>query len=213
MLGVLGKRLTIGDNGINPVLGFHEVQVVSMGLVAGDNEVTMWLHSLRRDATEEFLSHVNYGKRDYLLIDMPPGTSSDCLNVLQCLPGIDRAVVVTVPTEVSQKVARKAVLLCKKARVPVLGVLENMSGYVCAGCGLEANILQKGGGEKLARDLQVPFLGRTPLDANFSEDMDRKHLLSRTFSRQRRVEGCRLYNGTNIGRIGAMTTRRPIDVG
>ena len=162
MLGVLGKRLTIGDNGINPVLGFHEVQVVSMGLVDGDNEVTMWLHSLRRDATEEFL-----------LIDMPPGTSSDCLNVLQCLPDIDGAVVVTVPTEVSQKVARKAVLLCKKARVPVLGVVENMSGYVCAGCGLEANILQKGGGEKLARDLQGPFQGRIPLDANFSEDMDR----------------------------------------
>lgn len=173
MLGAEGKRLTIDDEGINPVLGFHGIQVVSMGLVAREDEVVTWLHGLRRNATEEFLSHVKYGERDYLLIDMPPGTSSDCLNVLQCLPDIDGAVVVTVPTEVSQKVARKAALLCRKAGLRVLGVIENMSGHVCPGCGLEVNILQKGGGETLARELGIPFLGGIPLDARLSEGMDR----------------------------------------
>lgn len=174
MLGVLGDTMQAGDKGIIPVVSRQGIKVVSTGLLPEENDMVItWLHALRRNATEEFLGHTDYGDVDYLLIDMPPGTSSDCVNVLQCLPDLSGAVVVTVPTQVSQGVAKKAILLCRKAGVPVLGVVENMSGYVCPHCGREVQPLLSGGGEALAAEMGVPFWGRIPIDARLGESMDR----------------------------------------
>jgi ATP-binding protein involved in chromosome partitioning len=167
MLGV-SSRLLMGDNGIKPAEAILGIQVVSTGLILEADEVLTWYHDMRRNATEEFLSHVEYGERDYLLVDMPPGTSSDAANLLQYIPDLAGAVVVTVPSEVSQGVARKASLLCRKAGCEVFGIVENMSGFVCPHCSNEVYILQKGGGEALAEELGVPFLGRIPLDPKLS---------------------------------------------
>lgn len=172
MFGVLGKKLSLSDQGIVPVEGYLGVQIVSMGNILGSDEVLTWFHDMRRGATEEFLSHVAYGKRDYLLIDLPPGTSSDTINMMQYIPDLDGAVIVTIPSEVSQNVAKKATLLCFKAKVKVFGVIENMSGFVCPHCGAEVDILRKGGGEKLAEELKLPFLGRIPLDPRLSISSD-----------------------------------------
>lgn len=173
MLGMEGKRLTIDDEGIIPVEGPYGIQVISMGLVTKSEEVLTWYHVMRRGATEEFLSHVAYGERDYLLIDLPPGTSSDSMNIMQYIPDLDGAVLVTIPSSVSQNVAKKAGLLCKKAKVKVFGIIENMSGYVCPHCGKRSNVLSSGGGAKLAKELDVPFLGRIPLDARLSSLTDK----------------------------------------
>ena len=172
MLGLTGKRPKMGPHGIEPVVGIHGIKVVSMGSILRDDEVLTWFHDMRRNATEEFLAHVNYGENDYLFIDLPPGTSSDSVNTMQYIPDLSGAVVVTIPSEVSQNVAKKATILCKKAGVHLFGIIENMSGFVCPTCGDRVDILRKGGGEKLAGEMGIPFLGRIPLDPRLSECSD-----------------------------------------
>ncbi len=172
MLGIIGKRMTLSEDGIIPVEGMLGIQVVSTGSILRDEEILTWFHEMRRNATEEFISHVAYGERDYLIIDLPPGTSSDSVNMMQYIPDLDGAVIVTIPSDVSQNVAKKATLLCFKAGVKVIGVIENMSGFCCPKCGETVNILQSGGGERLAKELNIPFLGRIPLDPNFSASGD-----------------------------------------
>ena len=172
MLGVLGKKLVIGSKGIIPVEADYGIQVISTGSILKDDAVLTWFHQMRRNATEEFLAHVDYGKRDYLIIDLPPGTSSDSVNIMTFIPNIAGAIVVTIPPIVSQIVARRATRLCQKANIKVFGIVENMSGFVCPNCGNVEDIMQTGGGEQLAKDTNVPFLGKIPLDPKLSESSD-----------------------------------------
>jgi len=173
LLGMTGKRLTLSEKGIVPATGPLGITVVSMGLIMGGDEVLTWFHDMRRSATEEFLAHVDWGQRDILLVDLPPGTSSDAVNLLQYIPDLAGVVVVTVPTDVSQGVARKTILLAAKAGTRIFGVVENMSGYVCPKCGEVSYVFLKGGGERIAEELGVPFLGAIPLDQKISEASDR----------------------------------------
>ena len=172
MFGVMDKKLRIGPKGIIPVKAINGIGVISMGFVQEGDEVITMFHEMRRGTTEEFLAHVDYGELDYLVIDLPPGTSSDSVNLLQYIPDLDGVVVVTVPPRVSQLAARKATLLAKKAGANVLGIVENMSGYICPSCGEEFDVMLSGGGEKLAKDTGVPFLGRIPLHPELSEACD-----------------------------------------
>jgi ATP-binding protein involved in chromosome partitioning len=168
MLGMEGKKLGMTEHGIEPAVGVLDIQGITMGCVLEEDEVLTWFHDLRRNATEEFLCHVNYGERDYLLTDIPAGTSSDTVNILQYIPEADGVVVVTIPSDVSQGVAHKAIVVCQKANLPILGVVENMSGFVCPTCGEQSEPYQTGGGEKLAKDMGVEFLGKIPLDKKIS---------------------------------------------
>ena len=172
MMGVEGSKLKIGNSGVIPVDGPLGIQVISMANVVKKDQVVTWYTDLRRGATEEFLSHVDYGERDFLVIDLPPGTSADSVNTMEFIPDLDGSVVVTVPSEVSQGIALKALLLCKQANVKVLGVIENMSGHVCRFCGHKNDILASGGGESLASQAGVPFLGKIPLDSSLSKTAD-----------------------------------------
>ncbi len=173
MFGIQGvKRLKYGPKGIIPAtdnLGLG-IGVVSMSLIYPDEVITMF-HELRRATTEEFLADVDYGELDYLLIDLPPGTSSDACNLLQYIPDLDGTVTVTIPPAVSQLGARRATLLSAKAGSRVLGIIENMSGYICE-CGGNFDYLGSGGGEELAKELLVPFLGRLPLHPEASQSSD-----------------------------------------
>jgi ATP-binding protein involved in chromosome partitioning len=174
MLGIQGKKtLKYGANGIIPAkddlgLGMH---IVSMSLIYPNEVITMF-HEMRRGTTEEFLANTDYGERDYLVVDLPPGTSSDAVNLLQYIPDLDGTVTVTVPPKVSQLAARRATILSAKAGSKVLGIVENMSGYICGTCGNESDYMIKGGGEALAAELGVPFLGRIPLHPEVSQASD-----------------------------------------
>ncbi|MBI4319457.1 MAG: P-loop NTPase [Chloroflexi bacterium] len=172
MLGVKGQKITVGRDGIIPVESPFGVRVISTGLIIEDAEVITWYHDMRRGATEEFCAHVAYGELDYLIVDLPPGTGSDSINMMQYIPDLSGSLVVTIASEVSQATARRATILCRKANIPVLGVVENMSGFVCPGCGHDINVLQFGGGEKLAGEMDIPFLGRLPLEFVVSEGAD-----------------------------------------
>jgi len=172
MFGLEGKRLSVSDAGIEPVTAILGIQVISMGLVLEEDEVLTWFHDLRRNALEEFLCGVNYGERDYLITDLPAGTSSDTQNILQFVPEADGAVVITIPTDVSQGVAHKAVVACQKANIRVLGIVENMAGLICPYCGKYSEPYLRGGADKLAQTLGLPILGRIPLDREISRCSD-----------------------------------------
>jgi len=172
MLGVEGKGLGWSEEGFIPVESPLGIQVVSMGCILDEDEVVTWFHDMKRSATEELLTQVIYGERDYLIIDVPAGTSSDTVNVIQYIPDIDGATVVTVPSEVSQAVAYKAIMLLKEAKIPVLGIFENMGTFTCPGCGEKISLIQGEGGKELARKTGVPFLGSIPTDSRVAECAD-----------------------------------------
>lgn len=172
MLGVMEKRMQIGENGLIPVEGPLGIQVVAMANLKEAGDAVVWFHEMRRNASEEFICHTDYGTRDILVVDLPPGTSSDNVSVVQLIPDADGYVVVTAASKVSQATARKAVIFGKKAGKRILGVIENMSGYICEHCGMEDDMLPLGGGYDLAKEEDVPFLGRIPLDPNLARSCD-----------------------------------------
>ncbi|MDT3699770.1 MAG: ATP-binding protein [Thermincola sp.] len=172
MLGVEGKKLKTGENGFIPVVGAGGVKVVSMGLILSQDEIIIWFHDSKRAATEEFLTNVDFGELDYLIFDIPAGTSSETVNVMKLIPDMDGSIVITVPSEVSQNVAKRAILVSQQAGVPVLGVIENMGSFTCPDCGEVVGILQSGGGQKLASDMGMEYWGSIPMDLEVSSSLD-----------------------------------------
>jgi len=176
MLGMEDEKLKVGPIGAFPALGPLGVKVVSMAFVLAGKEVpVVWRGPLKMRAIEQFLSEIVWGELDFLLIDLPPGTGDEPLSVLKLLPEMDGVVIVTIPSEVSQNVVGKAITFSRQLKVPVIGVVENMSGFVCPECGKETHIFKKGGGEKVAQEYSVPFLGSIPLDPRVCEASDLGH--------------------------------------
>jgi ATP-binding protein involved in chromosome partitioning len=123
-------------------------------------------------AIQQFLSDITWGELDFLFVDLPPGTGDEPLSIMQLIPDMDGVVIVTIPSEVSQIVVKKAVTFARQLGVPVIGIVENMSGFVCPKCGAEVNIFKIGGGRKIAEDLGVQFLGSIPIDPEICIDSD-----------------------------------------
>ena len=173
MLGVEGARPVAGPPGIFPVKGPLDIQVVSVNFFLPDGDApVIWRGPLKMGAIRQFLTDIVWGKLDYLLVDLPPGTGDEPLSIMQLIPDFDGVAVVTAPSEVSQLVVRKAINMAKKMNSPVLGVIENMSEFVCPHCGERVNIFGCGGGEQVASKMQVPFLGSLPIDPIVCQDCD-----------------------------------------
>ncbi len=174
ILGIHGQRLQSGPPGIFPVTGHLGMKVVSMDfLLPTEESPVIWRGPLKMKAIQQFLSDIVWGELDFLFIDLPPGTGDEPLSVMQLLPEMDGVVIVTIPSEVSQIVVKKAVTFAKQLNIPIIGVLENMSGFVCPKCGEKVDIFKAGGGEKIAEDLAVPYLGKIPIDPEICRDSDR----------------------------------------
>jgi ATP-binding protein involved in chromosome partitioning len=174
ILGIKGERLQSGPPGIFPATGPLGIRVVSMDfLLPTDESPVIWRGPLKMKAIQQFLSDIVWGELDFLFIDLPPGTGDEPLSVMQLLPEMDGVVIVTIPSEVSQIVVKKAVTFAKQLAIPVIGILENMSGFVCPKCGERFEIFSSGGGMRIADDLHVPFLGTIPIDPEICEDSDR----------------------------------------
>jgi ATP-binding protein involved in chromosome partitioning len=173
MLGLRGQRLQANPIGIFPVMGPLGIKVVSMDfLLSSDEAPVIWRGPLKMKAIQQFLSDIMWGELGFLLIDLPPGTGDEPLSVMQLIPDMDGVIIVTIPSEVSQVVVKKAVTFARQLGVPVIGIIENMSGFVCPKCGTETNIFKVGGGRKIAEDLSVPFLGSIPIDPEICRDSD-----------------------------------------
>lgn len=173
ILGVQGVQPQVGPTGIHPVIAERGVRVISIDFFLPSKESpVIWRGPLKMSAIRQFLSDVEWGELDYLLVDLPPGTGDEPLSVMQLIPGIDGVIIVTAPSALSQYVVKKAVSMVKRLGVKVIGIVENMSGFVCPNCGASFNLLGSGGGEKISMDMEVPFLGRIPIDPSISEDTD-----------------------------------------
>jgi ATP-binding protein involved in chromosome partitioning len=173
MLGLRGQRLQVNPIGVFPVMGPLGIKVVSMDfLLSSDEAPVIWRGPLKMKAIQQFLSDIMWGELEFLFIDLPPGTGDEPLSVMQLIPDMDGVIIVTIPSEVSQVVVKKAVTFARQLGVPVIGIIENMSGFVCPKCGTEINIFKVGGGQKIAEDLSVPFLGSIPIDPEICRDSD-----------------------------------------
>ena len=173
ILGVRGGHLNAGPAGIFPVFGPLGIKVVSMDfLLPSDETPVIWRGPLKSVAIRQFLSDVIWGELEYLLIDLPPGTGDEALSIMQFIPKVSGVIIVTIPSEVSQLVVKKAVTFTHELKAPIVGIIENMSGFVCPNCGSIINIFKVGGGEKIAEELKVPFLGKIPLDPRICETSD-----------------------------------------
>jgi ATP-binding protein involved in chromosome partitioning len=173
MLGMIGQRLQVDATNIFPALGPLGIKVVSMDFLLPTSEMpVIWRGPLKMSIISQFLSDVAWGSLAFLFIDLPPGTGDEPLSIMQLIPGMDGVVIVTIPSEVSQIVVKKAVNFARQMGVPIIGILENMSGFVCPECGAHTDIFQVGGGQKIAKDMGVPFLGSIPLDPTICEDSD-----------------------------------------
>jgi ATP-binding protein involved in chromosome partitioning len=140
----------------------YGLQVVSMGFLTQDDAPVIWRGPMLHGAVTQFFRDVRWTDVDYLIVDMPPGTGDIALSLSQSVP-VAGAVVVTTPPTVSLADTRRAVMMYRKLNIPVIGLIENMSHFVCPSCAHESDIFGKGGGEELSTELSVPFLGRIPL--------------------------------------------------
>jgi len=169
MIGVTKEPVKEGDK-ITPAEG-QGVKVISMGFFVPEDTPVVWRGPMVHGAIQQFFRDVVWGELDYLLIDLPPGTGDVPLTLSQLVP-LTGAITVTTPQEVALSDVRKGMTMFKKVNVPLLGVVENMSYFVCGHCGERTEIFSFGGGEQAAKKFNVPFLGRIPLDPAIREGGD-----------------------------------------
>ncbi len=174
MLGLKGRKLNTGLNGaIFPVTGNLGIKAVSMDFILPNDEApVIWRGPLKMRAIQQFLSDVTWGELDYLFIDLPPGTGDEPLSIAQLIPNLSGVIIVTMPSEVSQAVVKKAITFARQIGVPIIGIVENMSGFICPDCGAKVDIFKFGGGKKVADEMAVPYLGSIPLDPMICTNSD-----------------------------------------
>jgi Mrp family chromosome partitioning ATPase/predicted Fe-Mo cluster-binding NifX family protein len=172
MLGIEGETVQGCEDGFLPIeLG--TMKVMSMGfLLQNQDEAVILRGPMKAGVIKQFLQDVVWGDLDYLIIDSPPGTGDEPLSVCQLIGAVDGAVIVTTPQKVAAVDVRKSITFCRELHVPVLGVVENMSGFACPKCAEVIQILPSGGGKRIAEDMGVPFLGSIPMDPQIAEAGD-----------------------------------------
>jgi ATP-binding protein involved in chromosome partitioning len=171
MMGTQGKASANEQKKIEPMLA-HGVQVISMGmLLTGDDTPMVWRGPMASSAMEQLLTETAWNKVDYLIVDMPPGTGDIQLTLAQKVP-VTGAVIVTTPQDIALLDAKKGLVMFEKVKVPILGIIENMAMHVCSKCGHVEHIFGQGGGERMADQYTVQFLGSLPLDIRIREQAD-----------------------------------------
>jgi ATP-binding protein involved in chromosome partitioning len=173
MVGLEGTPLRQSGEGLMPVEYSDNLKVMSIGFLMRDGkDAVIWRAPLKHSLIRQFLTDVRWGDLDYLIVDCPPGTGDELISIAQLLEDADGAIVVTTPQDVALNDVRKSITFCHHVNLPVLGVIENMSGYVCPHCGNKVDIFKTGGGEKMASEMDVPFLGRIPIDPRIVDQSD-----------------------------------------
>jgi ATP-binding protein involved in chromosome partitioning len=164
MLGLKGLLGVSADNRLVPKAYSDNLKVVSIeSLTQDQDEAVIWRGPLKMHVIRQFISDVHWERLDYLIIDSPPGTGDEPLSVAQTIPGA-KAIIVTTPQEVSLADIRKSINFCRTVNMPIFGLIENMSGFVCPHCGKPLDLFGSGGGFRTALAMNVPFLGRIPFD-------------------------------------------------
>ena len=173
LLGLEGKHVKYGPPGAFPVEGPLGIRVMSIDFFLPEEAPTIWRGPLKMRAIRQFLEEIVWGELDFLFIDLPPGTGDEPLSVAQLLPEMDGVVIVTMPTGLSSSVVKKAITFAERLNMPIIGVVENMSGFICPRCGTKTEIFRSGGGEKMSKEMGVVFLGSIPIDPKIGVDSDK----------------------------------------
>jgi Mrp family chromosome partitioning ATPase len=164
MLGVARAVTLMDGESLLPVNAFG-LKVMSLGLMLENpDDAVIWRGAMKHGVIRQMLGEVAWGYLDYLVVDCPPGTGDEPLTIAQTLGAGARAVIVTTPQDVAILDVRKSIDFCRQLNIPILGIVENMSGFACPGCGQVHHIFKEGGGVNLAAETGVPFLGAIPLD-------------------------------------------------
>ena len=172
MLGLENRKVDGCEDGLLPI-DLQGLKVMSLGFLLPDpDDAVIWRGPMKMGVIKQFLKDVVWGDLDYLIVDSPPGTGDEPLSVCQLIGTLDGAVVVTTPQKVAAVDVRKSITFCRQLNLPVLGVVENMSGFVCPKCGEITHILRSGGGRRMADDMGVKFLGAIPIDPAIAESGD-----------------------------------------
>lgn len=172
MMGLEGRVPESVDGELIPVIA-DGLKVISAGFfLRSQDDAIIWRGPMKAGAIRQFIQDVAWGDLDFLVVDSPPGTGDEPLSVCQLMGDIDGAVIVTTPQKVAAVDVRKSITFCRQMKVPVLGVVENMSGFACPKCGEISSILGAGGGMKMAGEMGVPFLGAIPIDPEIAQDCD-----------------------------------------
>lgn len=164
ILGLQGVLEAGVDGRITPKPYSENLEMVSVGSMAGDpDKAVIWRGPLKLQVIRRFISDVQWGMLDYLIIDSPPGTGDEPLTVAQTIPDA-KAIIVTTPQKMSLNDVRRSINFCKDVKMEVFGLIENMSGFVCPHCGKPIDLFGTGGGLRTATDMDIPFLGQIPVD-------------------------------------------------
>ncbi|RKZ29107.1 ATP-binding protein [bacterium] len=180
MAGIEGQPL-VGrkDSTIEPVIK-DGIKIVTMAsLLPPEDTPVIWRGPMKMKAIDQFLSEINWGELDILVIDSPPGTGDEPLSIIQRLPEMDGAVIVSTPQDVALSDARRTVNFSKTLKIPVLGIIENMSGFICPHCGKRTDIFKTGGGEKAAKEMGLDVLGNFLLEPELmaASDIGKPYIL------------------------------------
>jgi ATP-binding protein involved in chromosome partitioning len=170
MLGTNEQPKVLGDNRIEPLTAYG-LKTISVGLLNPGDKPLIWRGPMLHSIIRQFLGSVEWGRLDYLVVDLPPGTGDVALSLIQTVP-LTGAVVVSTPSDVSLQDARKAIEMFRQMKVDVVGIVENMSYFVCPHCNHEIDIFSRGGAEKTAKQFDVPFLGNVELDPEIRKSGD-----------------------------------------
>ena len=173
MFGIENSRLNSDGEKMIPVQYKNNLNIISIGfLLENKKDAVIWRGPMKYSVIKQFVTDVEWGNLDYLIVDCPPGTGDEPLSVVQLLGKSASAIVVTTPQRVSIDDVRKSITFCEKLNLEVLGIVENMSGFVCPHCHEEVDIFNSGGGEKLGAEMNVPFLGKVPIDQTIVKACD-----------------------------------------
>lgn len=165
MLGVEDEHIIAENNKLIPVTAPNNLKVMSMAFLLPDKDIPVaWRGPVKMGAIRQFIEEVDWGNLDYLIVDMPPGTGDEALSIIQLIPKADGFIIVTTPQDVALLDSRKSLVFAAQAKMPILGIVENMSGFICPHCNEKVDIFGSGGGERTAKDMDVPFLGKIPLE-------------------------------------------------
>lgn len=179
MLGIEKAMVrTSNNNTLLPITCRNGLKVMSIGfLLRKDDDAVIWRGPLKMNLIKQFLKDVEWGELDYLIIDSPPGTGDEPLSVVQLIENMTGAVIITTPQQMSILDVKKSITFCKQLNLDIVGIVENMSGFVCPHCGERVEIFSSGGGEELAKKLLLPFLGKIPVDPAITRYSDEGRFL------------------------------------
>jgi ATP-binding protein involved in chromosome partitioning len=209
MLGVEPAQLVGTGEGLLPVEALPNLTVISMALLSlNSDEPIVWRGPIKHNLIRKFVGEVQWGELDFLIVDLPPGTGDEPLSVAKVMGSVDGSVVVTTPQDVALLDSRKAVVFSQMMKIPVLGIVENMSGMICPHCSQSIDLFKTGGGEKAAAELNVPFLGRVPIDPEMVEMCDSGKPLVSNRPHSRATEA---FQGIAQAVVRSLRAGRPID--